>query len=306
MKNITEKKYLTRHPLDIWKSEEVTNLLIDFFSANFKKAGLSQKMARDFVLTAFAKRKTEDREKSRETCDRILLEAKEKAKNGPDEIEPLELFDFSGTGTFIDIGANKLATINYLAKKFKNIKKFIGVDTNPRRNDFSDPKKSAYFQVDPKANNFPVKNDSVDFINLQFVLHHFLNLGAIKKTLADCRKILKPNGALLLWEESFMKNFDADMTRENNRLGIKTDKSLTEKFYALSEKKRWEFIVANDWLINVNNPHMPWTGQYYKWNEWINILREAGFGLEKEYNFGLRINGRIKQGVHILGLFEVR
>lgn len=304
MKKIRKTNPFKKHPLDIWRSREVTELLIDFFSANFKKAGLPQKMARDFVLMAFENRKTSNRERLREVCEKIMIEAKDKAKNPPDEIDPINLFDFSGVETFLDIGANKLATINYLAKKHKNIKKFIGVDTIPQRNKFHDPRKSVYFQVDAHAKSLPMKDDSVDFINLQFTLHHFPDEGSIKRMLDICRKKLKPGGILLLWEESFTKYFDPGLINFNRKLGIKTNKTLTDKFYSLNAKKRREFIIANDWLINVSSPHMPWTGQYKIWSEWEALMYNAGFYFKKSCNFGLRVNGCLKQGAHMIGMFK--
>ena len=300
----TEKKFLKRHPLEIWKSRDVVELLADFFAANFKKAGLPEKMGRDYVWYAYENRKNKDREKLRESCDKIMLEAKERAKNPPDEIDPVDLFDFSQVETLLDIGANKLSAINYLAKKHKNIKKFIGVDTIPQRGKFHDPKRSVYFQVSPKAKSLPIKKNSVDFVNLQFVFHHFLDLNSIKRMLEACRKVLRPGGAILIWEESFAKNFDPGLIISNKRLGIKTSKFFTDRFYSLSLKKRWEFIIANDWLINVGNPHMPWTGQYRTWPEWEKLMYEAGFYFKKSCNFGLRVNGRLKQGVHMVGMFK--
>ncbi|MFA5926056.1 MAG: NUDIX domain-containing protein [Parcubacteria group bacterium] len=304
MEKAEEKKYPAKHPLEIWKSREVTDLLIEFFGVNFKKAGLPEKMARDLILTAFKNRKTADREGLRRVCEKIMLEAKDRAKNPPDEIDPIELFDLNETEMFLDIGANKLATINYLAKKHKNIKKLIGIDTIPQRSNFHEPQKSSYFQVSPKAKSFPIKKESVDFINLQFVFHHFPDAGSIKRMLSICRKILKPGGMILLWEESFTKKFDPEMIKINRRLGIKTDKIITEKFYSLNEKKRWEFIIANDWLINVSSSHMPWTGQYRTWPEWEKLMYDAGFYFKKSYNFGLRASGRLKQGAHMIGMFK--
>lgn len=300
----SEKKFLKKHPLEIWMSREVTDLLADFFAANFKKAGLPGKMGRDYVLTAFENRKASDREGLRKACDKIMLEAKNAAKNSPSEIDPIDLFDFSEVETFLDIGANKLATINYLAKKHKNIKRFIGVDTIPQRGRFHDPKRSVYFKVSQKAKSLPIKNESVDFINLQFVFHHFPDVGSIKRMLSICRKILKPGGIILLWEESFTKKFDPELIKINKRLGIKTDKILTEKFYSLSENKRWEFVIVNDWLINVSSPHMPWTGQYRTWSEWEKLMYDTGYYFKKSYNFGLRASGRLKQGVHMVGIFK--
>ncbi|MDD5489473.1 MAG: methyltransferase domain-containing protein [Candidatus Moranbacteria bacterium] len=304
MENDTENKWANRHPFEVWQSKEVAELLAEFFSANFEKAGVSGKLAENYVLKVWNEKNKKDKEILRQECDEIFEKVKNGVKNPPDEIEPINLFDFSNVDTFLDIGANKLSTINYLAERNKKIRKFIAVDIIPKRREFVDPERGEYIQISSNAESFPIAKESADFVNIQFVFHHFENKKATEMMLENCREVLKPYGKLLLWEESFAEKMDPNLLNINNGLGIKTDKFFTDKFYSLDENKRWEFIIANDWLINVNNPHMPWTGQYYKWGEWIKIFQEAGFVPEKEYNFGLRINGRVKQGLHILGLFK--
>jgi ubiquinone/menaquinone biosynthesis C-methylase UbiE len=300
-----EKKYLVKHPFEIWKSEKVTEILVDFYEANFLKAGLEKGRGEEFVIKAWESKDNTDPEVLRKECDQILLRAKAETKNLPTEREPLDIISLDKIDKFLDIGANKLATINYYAQKYPSVEEFIGIDVIPQRNEFVFPKKCHYFQVDPEANLYPVEHQSIDLINIQFVFHHLPDLMSIKKNLEICQRIIRPRGKLVLWEESFPEKFDfGEMKNNVENLGIETDRELTERFYALSETERWEFIIANDWLINVNNPHMPWTGQYYSWPEWISLLKEFGFVLEKQYNLGLRINGRLKQGVHMVGIFN--
>ncbi|MEI6627170.1 MAG: class I SAM-dependent methyltransferase [bacterium] len=302
---IQSKNSLAQHPFAIWKSPEVTDLLVDFFGANFIKAELSKDLAKSLIIKVWENKGTIDAEVLRKEGDVILNEVSKVAKKPSEEKETLDMVDFNGVKTFLDIGANKLATINYYMRKQPEVARFIGVDIVPKRGQFSNLKKGFYYQVDPEAKSFPINNESIDLVNIQFVFHHFPDLESIKRSLAIYKNIVKPNGRLVLWEESFTDNFDLSLVKSNNEnLGIKTDQELTERFYQLSEEKRWEFIIANDWLINVNNAHMPWTGQYYAWREWVELLREFGFALEREYNLGLRINGRLKQGVHMMGVFR--
>lgn len=302
---LEDKKYLAKNPLELWKSEEVKNLLADFYEANFVEAGLKKGLGEELINKIWRDKDATDPEALRQECDAILLQAKAEIKNHPDESEPLDIINFDGVKKFLDLGANKLATINYYAQKYEGVEQFVGVDIIPQHNVFVRPEKCAYFQIDSEMKSFPVEEQSVDLANIQFVFHHFSDLASIRKTLEVCRKIIKPQGRLVLWEESFTNKLDSSLTESNAaNLGIKTDKKFTERFYLLSEEKRWEFIVVNDWLINVNNPHMPWTGQYYAWSEWVSLLGEYGFEMEKEYNFGLRVNGRLKQGVHMLGIFQ--
>ncbi|MCX6800378.1 MAG: class I SAM-dependent methyltransferase [Candidatus Falkowbacteria bacterium] len=304
MTNINSKKYLKNHPLDIWRNKEVTGLLLDFFIGNFTQGGISQCLAENLVLTAWENRKTLDKETLRRECDRLFRLAKKEYFYKITETLPLSLIDLSGVSSFLDVGANKLTAINYFAEKYPVIKELIGVDIVPQKKVFIDSLRSKYFQISSAADILPVEENSIDFINIQFVFHHFTDLESIVKMLSLCKRALKSDGTLLLWEESFAEKIDQNKLNENKERGIEIDDELTQKFYALDERMRWEFIVVNDWIINVSNVHMPWTGEYYTWSEWELILAKSGFTLSKEYDFGLRKNGLLKQGVHMQGYFK--
>jgi len=293
------------HPLKIWNDKGVTDLLIDFFRANFQKAGLDPLLGEKAVKLAWEQRGKTDVSRIMEQVFSLFEQAKKQIKFNPDEAEPLSFFNLANARTFLDIGANKLTTINYFAKKYPGLQKLIGVDTIAQNGDFLVPEKSVYYQVDPEADSYPIANKSVDCINIQFVFHHLKDLSAIKRILSICRRIISPRGSLILWEETFADKVDAKaLTLVNRRMNIQTDKDLTRRFYNFDKDKRIQFIAANDWIINCGNPHMPWTGQYYSWKEWVAIMLEAGLSLTKQYNFGLRINGRLKQGVWMIGIFK--
>jgi len=302
--SLPENKNIIGHPLDMWQSQEVLQLLLDFYIANFIKAGLAADSAKEFVLMAWNNQGSDNYNKIRRQCDKVILHAKKDMKLSFEDFNPLDLFDLNGVETYLDIGANKLNTINYYTRAYPEIKEFIAVDVIAQKKEFEDPSRSRYYQIDEKLNNFPLRNNSVDFINIQYVLHHFADLDLIRKMLAICAGVITKGGTLLLWEETFKKDIDLKkLLIKNNQLGINTNNELTNRFYQLSEAERWEFILVNDWLINVSNSHMPWTGQYYIWSDWVDLLKEYGFELVEEYNFGLRLSGRLKQGVQIIGRF---
>lgn len=293
------------HPLDLWQNQSVTDLLTTFYCQNLEKAGINPTLGKDLIKRVWENKITLDKEELRKNCNAVFEKIKSLKVYEPNEIEPLDLLDLSKVSTFLDIGANKLATINYYAEKHPSIQRLIGIDIISKARDFFDPKRCEYYQIDEEVKNFPLKDLSIDFINVQFVFHHFPNLQAIKRMLSICQKIIKPNGYLALWEETFEKNIDSQrLTHENTKIGIKTDSKLTQQFYTLSHPQRWEFISVNDWIINVNNLHMPWTGMYRDRKGWQNLLSEFSFKLDRKYNLGLRINGRLKQGVHMLGIFK--
>lgn len=296
---------LNNHPLKIWRNEDVKWLLIDFFNQNFLKAWIKDWLAEYYIRKIWEQRFTWNFEYSRKVGENLMNQAKDKLLKKTDEYNPLDLINYDWVWVYLDIWANKLSTINYLAYKFHNNIKFIAVDVIPQKIDFIYPDKSIYYTIDSDINLLPINSESIDLINLQFVLHHFPNLEFIKELLKFCFKVLKKNWRLILWEESFSKIFDSLLINFNNdNYWIKSDYILTRKFYDLEYKKRWEFIITNDWLINVSNPHIQWTGQYYIWDDWIKLLNKYNFILEKDYNLGLRINWRLKQWVHMIWEFK--
>lgn len=295
----------SNHPLDIWQSKKVTDLLLDFFIANFLQAQIPKDFAEKLIFTAWSGRENSDRESLRKECDLIFRLAKKHHCHKINEPLPVSFLNLDKIDCFLDLGANKLTTVNYLAQKYLDIKKFIAIDIVPQGKKFFDESRSIYYQSGLDDLDILVPDNSVDFINIQFVLHHFDNLDAIYKSLKFCKRVLKKDGSILLWEESFTKNMEIDKIEEVMKLGIKTDFELTKKFYDLSNDERIEFIIVNDWLVNVSNAHMPWTKQYYDWNGWQEIFKSAGFKLVKDYCFGLRVNGLLKQGVHMQGYFKI-
>jgi SAM-dependent methyltransferase len=296
-------------PLKIWRSEEVKELLELFYTKNFELSGVDINFAKNIIEKAWAARSLNPEQINEAQLEilKLFKLAKSQIKTRVLEKGPLELIDWSGVNTFLDIGANKFDTLNYLAHFHKDIEKLIAVDIIPQQGNFRYPEKSEYYQIDLENGDIPLLENSIDFINIQFVLHHFQDDQAIRKTLESCKKVLKPNGRLLLWEETFVENINIEkLVKVNSKLNIHTDHDLTDKFYKLVDDEKWEFIIINDWIINVGNEHMQWTGLYKKWSEWLVLFFEYGFELKMEYNLGLRSNGKLKQGVPMLGIFELK
>jgi len=124
--------------------------------------------------------------------------------------------------------------------------------------------------------------------------------------LSNCKQLLKRGDKLILWEETFVREIDyKTLLEKNSNINILTNLELTKSLYNLSVEQRWEFIIINDWLINVKNSHMPWTGEYRSWDIWVELLNKYGFNIDYEYNCGLRINGKLKQGVYMMGQFKL-
>ncbi|MCK5241486.1 methyltransferase domain-containing protein [bacterium] len=293
------------HPFRIWKSQAVTDLLVDFYRANFEHAGVDPDMGEKYVKKIWENKNSKTEDELRQFGLAILTQAKLLRRYEVTEKNILDMITLKPGEILLDVGANDLDRINYLAKKFPE-SKFIGVDIIPRHDKFDYPDRCKYYEVKSDATSFPIEDESIDITNNQFSWHHFPDLDAIKRALVIQHAILKNGGLLILWEESFDKNVEVEeLAARNARVGIQMDSEFTQRFYNLTEDQRWEFIIANDWLINPKNPHMPWTGQYYPWEEgWKRLVESYGFRLIEEYNLGLRVNGRLRQGAHIIGMFE--
>jgi SAM-dependent methyltransferase len=283
---------------------QTTQLLKDFYKANFQKAGIDPILADELIDSLISN--LEDK-KIRSKIQKVFKKAFLQLKNPISELDIRELIDFSDVKVFLDVGANQLGTLNWAAEKYPAIERLVGVDMIHQKRELFDPKRCEYYQLDLLDNPLPLKNSSVDLVNIQFVLHHFPDLESINYVLAECKRVLKPNGRLILWEESFEENVENEkLGSMNEKLGIPTNIELTTRFYNLSIEERIKFIKLNDKLINAGNPHMPWFDQYRSFEEWSDILGNFGFKLEKNYNLGLRVNGRMRNGVHIIGVFNNR
>lgn len=292
-----------KHPLSLWESLEVKELLCEFYEANFSKAGIPKSQGYNYVDFMWQNRNNLNYEDLRLEGNKRFSKFKDAASLKPSEINPLELLDLSNISKFLDIGSNKLATINYLQEKFSK-PYFYGVDVIPQRAKFFDDTRAKYIQIYDDLSDYEILINSVDMVLYQFVLHHFKNISAIKSSITQAKKVLKHNGILVLFEECFESNVNQDSFKNAKEKGIAVDMDFTNRFYALDDIKKWEFITVNDWLINVSNPHMQWSFEYRSWESWVNLLDKFNFRLIDKFNLGLRLSGKLKQGVHMIGFFQ--
>jgi SAM-dependent methyltransferase len=293
------------NPLEEFKTKKVKDLLSDFYEANFVKAGVEKTLGSGLVNYFWENKDSIDEDILKEKCLEFFKKAKQQAHTGVDEIRLWTLFDFSNIETFLDIGANKLRYVNEIGDLYPHVKRLIGIDVVDQKEDFTYPEKSEYYKVDEEAKEFPIDENSVDLINIQFVFHHFPDEKSINRMLENCNNALKKGGRLILWEESFESDIQLEkVVLENESLGIHTNLEFMSELQSFTQEEKWEFVIANDWLINVNNSHMQWTGLYKEWKDWVEVLNSKGFQLSKVHNIGLRVNGQLKQGLHIIGEFK--
>jgi hypothetical protein len=291
------------HPLHHFNNKRVQQLVANYFEQNCVLAGVPSGLGQELIDFVWQQKNKTDFEtlrlQSLEKMQPILSSMTTK----PTEKNSLYLLDFSQAKTLIDIGANKLAAINFFGNKFPAIEQLIAVDIIPQRRTFHFPTRSKYIQTKPDQKQLPLPNASADVVQFKFVLHHLQSKEHIKEMLSEAHRLLKTGGRLIIWEETFTDNFTQHDLNLATQAGIQTDWEMTQQFYQLSNQQRKNFIAVLDWVINVANPHMPWTGQYCSWNEWLSSIKPLGFQLQRKINLGLRLSGKPKQGVHVLGEF---
>lgn len=225
------------------------------------------------------------------------------------EITPWTLFDLSEVNRFLDYGANNLLTIDKLAHKNPHIE-FVGLDiVSPKEaGRFVQPERCSYIQVSSQLENLPSIEElggSPDCINIKLVLHHFESKELLHKLFLYLANIAHSGTTLLLWEETYKELHPniAQLVSQNNKIGILTNKDLTEEFYNLTHEEKELTLLINDMLLNYANPHMQWTTLYQSWEKWVALCEEYGFNLSTEYNLGIRVNGKLQQGMQIIGKF---
>lgn len=290
------------NPLNEFKSENVYQLLKEFYYLNFQEYGVSGQVGLNMVEYIWENKGLVASDLLRQNVAKVFDTTNLETSKTRKEVSLIDLFDLSKVNHFVDVGANNLARINEVARKYPNIKLFTAIDVVPQSRAFRYPEKSNYIQISQDSFDYPIENHSCDFINLEFVLHHFKSESLIKSHIKTFKRVLRPGGVILLWEESFENSVNVgSLVENNNKLSIMTNFDLTSKFYSLTPSQRLQFIKINDWIINVNIPHMQWTGQWKPWEKWMDLFTQEGFFLTNKYNLGLRVNGRLKQGVHIIG-----
>ena len=291
--------------LERFKSEKVRDLLSDFYEQNFRKAGVEESVGKQIVEIAWNNRLNFTKEIHNQLL-KLFDDARRQAHTGIDEISLIDLFDLSNCKTFLDYGSNKFRSLNEVGYKYPSIEKLIATDVTPQQVKFAYPERSFYLQMNPDSAKLNLEDDSIDCVQIKYVLHHVKDEKQIRNILQEIHRVLNPTGKLLLWEESFQDNIDLDaLILSSEKIGVHTNLDFMKRFNSFSDEEKWEFIIINDFLINLNNPHMQWTMEYRKWENWIELLKEEGFELQETFNLGLRLNAQIKQGVQMIGEFRL-
>ncbi|MDP1833540.1 MAG: class I SAM-dependent methyltransferase [Candidatus Moranbacteria bacterium] len=203
--------------------------------------------------------------------------------------------EFGGIGTVLDFGCGKLAYLKNMAEQNADIKRFIGVD----------PKSQPVLEgLDPRIEFSRsldgIADASADLAVIKLVLHHLDNGQEARNIFQGLRRVLRSGGKLIVFEESFPAG-DCSAEEIQNYLGKSNLEmsEVTQDFLRLSEEEKIKFLFLNDWLMNLQNAYMPWTGLYKSMEDWGALIESAGFHKESNHFLGAIKHRKRKQGMTV-------
>jgi len=202
--------------------------------------------------------------------------------------------------TVLDFGCGKLAFLKNMAERYGNIKKFIGVD----------PKSQPVLAgLDPRIEFLRgldgIADASADLAVIKLVLHHLDNNQEAQDIFAELKRVLRPGGKLIVLEESFWIGACAIKDIENYLAEFNLELSgATQDFLQLSESEKIQFLFLNDWLMNLQNAYMPWTGLYKSMEDWIALIESAGLQKKAAHFLGAIRHRKRKQGMTAMLAFS--
>lgn len=309
-------------------SPEVFDLYSKFLGRNVEMSGADKNLLTQILKTVQSStiKQLQINENLRSELSILYKSLAKSSKKGIQETDPRKIvfkdIDLNNKN-FLDYGSNKFDTImklnNWGAKA-----NFYACDVVEKNIIDERLVGKIDYRVIKEDSILPYEDQFFDVINVQYVLHHIASDESINKLLKEFYRILKPSGQIILWEETFYnaaKNNLPGLVEFNRYMGISSDLELTKEFYELEDEKKFEFILLNDVMINLNNPHMQWDVNYKPFDYdkdniqeipdsnpgsrgWVEIFESNNFKLSNLFNFGLRASGSIKQGANMILYFD--
>ncbi|RKY38620.1 MAG: hypothetical protein DRP72_01475, partial [Candidatus Omnitrophota bacterium] len=207
-----------------------------------------------------------------------------------ENIKPsLGLDEIKENSVFIDIGCGNHALAHQIVKDMLNegknkefIPTIIGVDFPERESiKIGYPDKIKYIQQDiNNPGKIPIEGKEIaDKILIICALHH-MQKDIIYSILDEAKRLLKPEGRVIIVEDVVLKNKEPKSDKEG----------LASKVKQLNEEERKIAFTIFDWHANHvigGNTYVPITGNYFSEEEWRKIFSEIGFEVEEEVYIGV-------------------
>lgn len=278
-----KKQWLNNHE-NLSRPEEFVEDLFDFLKKESMQDEISEKKIKKFYNRKLA-----------EYWDKDL--PKQKPKDMFLEIMESALQDVK---TILDFGCGKLAFLKEIAKNNKEIEDLAGVDAlSQPALDGLDPRIRFRRSLDE------IENSSIDLAVVKLVMHHLNNVHEAMDVFSSLAMVLKPGGKLVIFEESFPDQAYKISKTEKYLAKFNMEMSeATADFLRLSREDKIEFLFLNDWLMNLQNVYMPWTGMYGSIEEWKQLAESAGLKERESHFLGAIKHRKRKQGMTAMLVFE--
>lgn len=299
------------NPLEILEKKEILAALKKHWIGNHENLTNPEKFAEEFFM--WLSQTFDVHYGHQMSIAEIKKYYKKKLKEYWDESlhlkKPKDMFlemiedELDGVSAILDFGCGKLAFLKEIAENNKTIKKLIGVDSksNPILEELD-------ARIEFQKSLAGVKKETVDLAIVKLVLHHLKNDAEILEIFQNIKKVLRSSGKLIIFEESFPEEQkSAEASSVPNGYLMSAGKYLakyamepsesTEDFLQLPEEDKIKFLFLNDWLMNVQNNYMPWTGRYKSMEEWSELIESAGFRKQAAHFLGAIKHRKRKQGM---------
>ena len=199
------KAEMLKNPLSILGSKNVLDARKKHWAGNHKNIKQPEKFVEEFFNFL---RTPNVKNGSDASSSEIKKFYKKKLKEHWDEnLKPevpkdmfLEIIepDLMGAKTILDFGCGKLAFLKNIAEKNQTVEKLIGIDF------YSQPDLIGLESRIEFARNLQLVTDaSVDVIFVKLVLHHLQGEEEAKNIFFELKRVLRPGGKLIIFEESF-------------------------------------------------------------------------------------------------------
>jgi SAM-dependent methyltransferase len=299
-----KKEGILKNPLAILKSGAVFSALKKLWIVNHVNVQNPENFMHDFFdfLKLLGDKESIRPREVRNYYSRKLMEHRSGNSDldyEKDMLAQLLGADLEDAKIILDFGCGKLAFLKNIAEQDKtctvrNLEKLIGVDAWSRPTlDGLDSRIKFYRNLEGIADN------SVDMAIIKFVLHHVENEDEIAGIFSEIKRVLKPAGKMIIFEESFQEEeLDIFVVEKYlERYGLVLAREATADFLDLSPEEKIQYLFLNDWLMNMQNKYMPWTGHYKSIEEWERLGESAGFQKGESHFIGAIEKRKRKQGM---------
>lgn len=296
---------ILKNPLLILRHEAVLAALKKHWTANHESLARPGEFVESFFsyLVVQSAQGAVSGVEIKKTYNRML---KEYRAGSPALPKPLDMFvkivseELRGIKNILDFGCGKLALLKEIAENNPDIGELIGVDA------FSLPVLEGQdSRIRFERSLEKIENGTVDLAVMKLVTHHLNDVHEAVDVFRNLAMVLRPGGRLVVFEESFPDE-DYDLSHTKNYLaGFNLEMSeVTEDFLQLSREEKIEFLFLNDWLMNLQNSYMPWTGLYGSMEEWRLLAESTGLKQQESHFLGAIAHRKRKQGMTAILVFE--